>query len=299
MSRLEQMFTFIKVIEKRGFAKAGKELKISPAAVSKQIVSLEKSLGIKLIQRSTRSLQLTEPGEMYFQQCKRILQEIEEADSMISLLKKEPSGDLVVLASKVFAESLIVPHIKEFMTRYPKITLNLEMAERIPDFSLENIDLCIGMSIQAPPHIIQKTIGRTRYILAASPDYLKKYGVPKKIKDLEKHLYIAHSMRRPDTLVWKDNKREVHLKPILRLNDTKAMLECGEAGIGMIKVHQYVAKEALREGSLVEILKSDFLEEVPIFIYHKEMRLMPSKIRCFIDFMTEKLEAFQETIFSK
>lgn len=289
MTDLSQIKTFVLVSELGSLAAAARTLRISPAAVSKQLTRLEQELGVQLLVRSTRKLELTEVGINYCLQCRRILEEVEAASDLISQIKIVPNGVLKVVSGRHFAASYIVPHVKEFLWKYPKIELNLELAERIPDLNTEAIDVLIGMSISANENAVQKRIGTTSYSLCASPDYLKQFGIPEKPKDLKKHRYIAHSMRKPDNELVFHNKETISLIPYLRVNDTETMLNFALDGLGVVKLHHYVVKKHIEQGSLCELLRSYNTSKVPIYVAYVQRRFITSKVRCFIDFITERM----------
>ena len=287
---LEKIMTFIKVVEANSYMAAADQMKISKAAVSKQISTLEDSLGIKLIQRTTRRLALTEAGELYYQECKRLISLIGEMNELVSTMQAEPTGELRILSNRYFAERYILPSLNEFMALYPKVKINLELAERIPDFDKEKIDLVVGTSISGPPDSIQRTIGKTRYVFCASPSYLKIYGTPKKPMDLTHHRYITHTMRKPDYILNFENNLQIHVDPILRLNDVVSMRQCAIEGIGIIKLHDYMTTEAIKKGELIEILSEFSRTEYPLYLYYAQNRYLTPKIRYFIDFLMTKLE---------
>jgi DNA-binding transcriptional LysR family regulator len=289
MIDLSQMKTFILISELGSLAAAARAIGISPAAVSKQLTKLEEELGLQLLVRSTRRLELTEIGVNYYSQCQRILEEVEAASALVAQMKVIPNGVLKVVSGRHFATSYIVPHMKEFLLKYPKIELHLELAERVPDLNTEGIDVLIGMSISATGDAIQKRIATTSYSLCASPDYLKKFGTPKKPDDLKHHRYIAHSMRKPDNELLFHNKEIVTLTPYIRVNDAETMLNFALDGLGIVKLHHYVVKKHLEQGSLQELLSSYNNPEIPIYVAYPQRRFIASKIRCFIDFITEKI----------
>jgi DNA-binding transcriptional LysR family regulator len=289
MPDLSQIETFVLTADLGSLAAAARKLGISSAAVSKQLTRLEEELGLQLLMRSTRRLELTEVGINYCHQCRRILDEVEAASALISQVKVLPSGVLRVVSGRHFANAYIVPHMKEFLLKYPKIELNLELAERVPDLNLESIDVLIGMSISASGDDIQKRIATTAYTFCASLDYLEQFGIPKKPGDLKKHRYITHSMRKPDNeLIFRGNER-ITLSPYIRVNDTQAMLNFALEGLGIVMLHHYVVKEHIERGALQELLTSYISMEVPIYVAYPQRRFISSKVRCFIDFVLEKM----------
>lgn len=290
MPDLSQMETFVLTSELGSLAAVARKLDVSPAAISKQLTRLEEELGLQLLVRSTRRIELTEVGVNYCLQCRRILEEVEAASALILQVKAVPYGILKIVSGRHFATSYIVPHMKEFLLKYPEIELNLELAERVPDLNLEAIDVLIGMSISATGDAIQKRIATTSYSFCASPDYLKEFGVPEKPDDLKHHRYITHSMRKPDNELLFRDKEVVTITPYIRVNDAQTMLNFALEGLGIVKLHHYVVKEYLERGSLQELLTTYNNSEIPIYVAYPQRRYIPSKTRCFIDFIVEKIK---------
>lgn len=290
MIDFSQMETLVLTSELGSLASAARKLGISSAAVSKKLSKLEQTLGLQLLERSTRKVELTEAGVNYCNQCKRILEEVEIASALAAQVKAIPSGSLKIVSGRHFAASYVVPYLKEFLSKYPQIDLELELAERIPDLNSEGIDVLIGMSVSAKGEVIQKKIATTSYVLCASPAYLKKYGTPQKPGDLKKHRYITHSMRKPDNELLFSNKEVIHLKPYLSMNDAQTMMKLALDSLGIVKLHHYVVKEMLAQGKLVEVLSSYMEAEIPLYVAYPERRYVPSKTRCFIDFIVGKIK---------
>lgn len=282
------MEAFVLTSELGSLAAVARKHGVSPAAISKQISRLEKELGLQLLVRSTRRIELTDVGINYCLQCRRILEEVEVASALISQVKAVPYGILKIVSGRHFANAYIIPHIKEFLLKYPKIELNLELAERIPDLNVEAIDVLIGMSISATGDAIQKRIATTSYSFCASPSYLKQFGMPEKPADLKNHRYITHSMRKPDDELVFQSKEIITLTPYIRVNDAQTMLNFALDGLGIVKLHRYVVKEQLERGTLQELLSAYSHSEIPIYVAYPQRRYIPSKTRCFIDFIVEK-----------
>jgi DNA-binding transcriptional LysR family regulator len=163
----------------------------------------------------------------------------------VEQMKTTPQGTLKVVSGSYFASSHIVPYLREFLTLFPNIYINLELAERMPNFDEEVIDVLIGMSIPATGNVIQRKITTTRCCFCASLDYLKKFGTLEIPTDLLKHQHIIHSMRNPSNLLKFPNKEEIKLEPYLCVNDSKTMVKLAEEGLGIIKSHYSLVKELL------------------------------------------------------
>lgn len=290
MPEFSQIETFVLTSELGSLAAVARKLGISPAAISKQLTRLEEELGLQLLVRSTRHIELTEVGINYCLQCRRILEEVEAAAALVSQVKVVPCGILKIVSGRHFATAYIVPHMKEFLTKYPQIELNLELAERVPDLNSEEIDVVIGMSISATGDAIQKRIATTNYSICASPEYLKKFGTPKTPEDLKNHRYITHSMRKPDNELLFRNKELITLNPYIRVNDAQTMLNFALEGLGIVKLHDYVVKEHIERGALQELLIPYNNSEIPLYVAYPPRRYISSKTRHFIDFIVEKIE---------
>jgi DNA-binding transcriptional LysR family regulator len=280
--KLERIQTFITVIEVNGFSSAATRLGISTAAVSKQIRELEEDLKVQLIERTTRRLHLTEAGQGYYDQCKRLMEEVRETEGIATHLTAEPAGLLSVFVARHFGEQIIVPQLKAFMSRYPKIRINLDLGERIPDPTLETVDLIVGVTLAGPDLWIQKKIGETRYVFCASSEYLTEYGVPKNPIDLVQHHYIQHKMRKNELEF--NSGETLKIVPALTLNDTRSMLESALSGLGIVLLHEYVVRASLGRGTLVEVLHRSIKPKLPIYIFYPPRRFLPSKVRVFMEY---------------
>lgn len=288
MIDLADMRLLVLITELGSLAAAARKLKVSAAAVSKQLNKMEKELKVQLLLRSTRRVELTDIGRDYSVQCQRVLEEASQADALISQMQAIPCGSLYVLSNPHFAASYIVPYISKFLSKYPQVHLNLELGERIPKLGEEAIDIVIGMSISASGDVIQKKIATTSYVYCASPEYFKVFGIPEKPEDLKKHRYMTHSMRRPDDSVKFDDGKDIAVQPYLRVNDTETLLKLALSGLGIVKLHRYVVQDYIKSGNLVELFTEQNKLEISIYVAYPQRRFVPSKIRCFLDFFCPK-----------
>ena len=244
MTHFSQIAAFIAVVEQNSFAGAARQQGVSTAAVSRQVARLEAELHAQLLHRTTRRVTLTEIGAQYYQQCKKALGELAEAEKTISASRSVATGTLSITSSRYFALQYLLPRLPGFMAQNPALEVKIELAERFPDLERENIDLIFGMSMPESLDLVRKRVATTRYVLCASPGYLKKRKTPKVPEDLIQHRYIAHSMRQPDNVVTFKNNREIMVKPVLRINDSQALRECAVQGMGIVQLHDYMALDA-------------------------------------------------------
>lgn len=293
MSRLTQISTFIEVVNRNSFAGAARRLKLTPAAVSKQISTLESELGVQLLKRSTRKVALTEEGVIYLAHAKRILEVYYEAEAAISYSKEEPSGTLTVVCGPHLGNRYVIPHLKEFLELYPKIKMNISLTQVMPDFEKDKVDVVVGLSTGIPASCIQRRLIYARKVICASPKYLKVHGVPKKPGDLAYHRIIAHTMSRPNNVVSFNNGEDVYVDPILLFNDTRTMLTSALDGIGIVELHDYIVDEGLKSGSLVEILGKyvEQKKQIPLYVAYPQASQVHMKVRTFIDFVLEKMNS--------
>jgi len=280
MSKLERLKTFIKVIESKTFSAASRDLGISIPAVSKQISQLEKELHIQLLERSTRSLVLTDVGRHYYESVKRLMNDFHEAEAFIAQLNKEPQGELKIVCNRYVGMSLIIPRLKEWSRLYPKVMLNIELADRIVDIMKERIDIVIGLPYGETEEVIEQKIYQTRYVFCASPAYLKQKGTPANLKELRKHSFIAHRGRQgADT-------QPHQILPSMQLNDSYAILQCALQGLGIAKFHEYLVLPYLENGELIEILNGSERELLQINMVYPYRVYPQSKTKLFAAFLT-------------
>lgn len=284
MNKLQNMLAFVAVVEANGFAVAARKQKISIANISRRVSQLERQLGVQLLRRTTRQLSLTEIGNQYYEQCKKTLSELAEIEAAISEGQNDAVGDLHIMSTPQLCLRFLLPKLAEFMEQNPKLQIKLEIAERLPDFNQSEVDLFFGGSFEGTLDIVRRRICTTRYILAASPDYFKKYGTPKKPQDLSEHRYIAHMARLEDSTITFNRDKKIFVKPTLWLNNTILMKQCAMKGMGIVNLHDYVIADVLANKQLVEILPEYQKKSVNVYLYYKKTKYLQAKIRRFIDF---------------
>lgn len=283
--KLEQLHTFKQVVEFNGFSAAANQLDISKVAVSKQIAQLEQALKTKLFDRNARKLSLTQSGTLLYQHALQLLESANELEEIFARQHKEPEGLLRIMVTPHFSEFFLVPHLNQFMSLYPKIQLELILEERFPHLEAEKIDLFIGSSMPGYDNLVRKKIGTTRYIFCASPGYLQQQGVPLLPKDLSSHRYLNHTMRVPNHIISFTKDQSLMVKPVLQINNTQALLQCAIHGVGLVKLHEYVVREAIQKGQLIEVLDKHGENDVPIYLFYTYQKFIPNKIKIMLSFL--------------
>src|SRR6185437_1979790 len=285
MSKLEQLETFIKVVEHTGIARAALALNLSSSAVTKQIQALETNIGVALFDRSKRSLKLTEIGERYYLEAVSSLKNLQQLESLIHTNQKEVSGILKVRSMHFVANQLIIPRLPRFLERYPKLQLNLENLEHMPNFWQDGVDVMYGASFPGQDDWVQKKIGLTDLILCASPIYLKQFGNPKTLEELKNHRYLTHTARNPDHLI-RLNKQNLIVPPYLWFNNYESMIAAAYVGLGFIWLHQNAVAIQLERGDFIELFPQHALRNQAMYLYYQNGQYIHPKIRAFVDFFS-------------
>ena len=293
MSFTTQMMTFIAVVEAKSFTQAARRLSITPTAVSKQIKQLEEHLTQQLLERDTRKVKVTEIGEQFYTHCKRVEQEVMAAKTFIRSQSIEPQGQLRILCAMIFANTYLIKNLQIFHERYPKIQLNIELAERIPDREDENFDILVGFSLlpQIPIQLRSRPLLKTRYVLCAAPHYLKKNGTPKVLDDLQQHQLISHPLRTPINLIRVQKGTEVYMPPPeIVINSLDALVTLCCEGAGILLATEMQVGELLQREKLIRLLPDYPWQEVSMYLFYRYLEYEQQKVRCFIDFCLEVIE---------
>lgn len=286
MNLLSFVEPFLAVADQKSFTRAAEQLGITKGAISQAIRQLETLLKVTLFFRTTRSVQLSEEGKIFYQQCQRLKNEMEVTFDLVQQFHEAPQGKLRISCNPYYAKSKLPALIREYMKRFPEVKLELICDERLPDMAAEQIDVVFGINWPAPDDVVAKVIAHTRYVLCASPGYLAQYGIPKQPEDLKKHRYFPHMGRdliRPVMYIEELLANDLNIK--LAANNIQVMQSLAEAGLGIIQVHDYVVQDALAEGKLVEILSSHSQPDVPLYVYYQKHRFVQPKIRQFINLL--------------
>lgn len=286
---LQHFETFIKVAEYQSFTKTAKHLGVTKAAVSHTIRLLEESFNADLLIRSTRSVRLTDEGEVLFKQCLRLQEELVATRQLVSGFQDTPTGTLRVSANRYLFESELLPTIKIYQQRFPEVQLEFLLDERMLNMNDENIDIIYGINWTPPDDIVARKVGQTRYVLCASPGYLKQHGTPNHINDLLDHQYIAHSGRSPENMLNDlKNKSAPAIRPKISVNNVSQIKQLALNDMGIVQLHDYVVKNELADGSLVEILSDQTnATEISLYIFYQKHRFVQPKIRQFILLLEE------------
>ena len=294
MQDLAAMAIFAQVIESKSFSAAADEVGLSKSAISKQISRLEENLGVRLINRTTRRLSLTDAGRRFYIHCARLVAEAQEAERAVTSLQQEPKGDLRINAPMSFANLHLAPLIPEFLARYPKLTLDLDLTDRYVDPWQEGYDLSIRIGRLEDSSLIARRIAPFRRVICAAPDYIARHGQPRHPRDLSQHncLQYAYLATRQE---WRFRNEtgvvSVKVEGNFRANNGEALLAAAVGGLGIVLAPTFMAAQALVTGRLVPILTDWQQEEAAIYALYPHRRSLSAKVRVFIEFLSERFGA--------
>ncbi|WP_439587777.1 LysR family transcriptional regulator [Hydrogenophaga sp.] len=289
MDRWTEIELFVQVAETGSLSKAAESLDLSNASASRHLAALEERLGVRLVERNTRRLYLTDTGQEFFQRARTILSDLRDAESTVNAAALNPTGVLRVTASLSFSMHHIAPLLREYTDRYPNVTVHVEAANRYLDIIDNNIDVAIrNREYEPDSNITIRRLAETRRILVASPGYLARHGVPHDLDDLQRHkLLIYIHANNPYELRFSrgDEQRTVSVKGLLESNDGQILRAAALDGMGILIQPSYIVYDDVVAGRLVPMLDDWDLPHLTINLAYPSRKHLSAKVRTFIDFM--------------
>ncbi|MDK2126908.1 LysR family transcriptional regulator [Parachitinimonas caeni] len=294
MDRLHLMTVFVAVAESESFAGGARRLGMSPPAVTRAVAALEERLGVKLLNRTTRHVRVTEAGQRYLEDARRIIAEVDEADEAAVGINAEPRGHLAVTAPVLFGKLFVMPAVVDYLQRYPQMEVSALFLDRVVNLLEEGLDVGIRIGELADSTMKALRVGYVRRVVCASPEYLDKLGLPLAPEDLLGHQIIAASGVSP-TIEWKFQRDGetvgVRVRPRLVITSNDAALEAAVRGFGITRLLSYQVAQQLANQQLKIILSEFEPPRLPIHIVHREGRRPSAKMRAFIDLMAAHLRS--------
>jgi DNA-binding transcriptional LysR family regulator len=292
MDRFASMTAFVKVVECGSFSAAARRLNLSPNRITKHVQSLEERLGVRLLNRTTRKVSLTEVGRVYYERCTRLLGELDETERLASALQTTPRGELRVNAAPSFGMLQLAPAIQDFTTLYPDVSVELNLTERMVDLVEEGLDVAVRVEALPDSSLIARHLAPCRVVICAAPSYLERHGVPQTPADLAAHNCLTLTMS-PFYSEWHfigaDGKEQkIHVTGNLRANSAIALAEAALKGQGLTFQPTYVVGEDLNAGRLVPVLSDYALAELAVRALYPHSRLLSAKVRAFVDFLVAR-----------
>ena len=292
MDVMHSMAVFRRVVEAKSFSAVARETNMSQSTVSKHIASLEERLDTKLLNRSTRSLKLTEAGQEYYQHCIRILNDFQEAEASVGKGKIDPTGTLRISTSAAFGRTYILPYLGEFLSTYPDINIDLMFGDKYTDLVKEGIDLAIRIGPLEDSSLIAKKIGTSPRVVVASPEYLVKHGRPKKPADLTKHDCLFYSLQKSPDLWYFNSTQEgdesIRVNGRIKASSPDAVCDATLEGLGISILGEWYVRKHLKNGHLIKILPDFKPTAYDIHAVYPERRFMPQKVKRMIQFNNNK-----------
>ncbi|WP_186205520.1 LysR family transcriptional regulator [Burkholderia gladioli] len=292
MDNLNGIVAFVRTAETLSFVAAGRKLGISASAVGKTIARLERSLGVRLFHRTTRRVTLTEEGRHFHERCHRILEELRDAEATLSASAQTPRGRLRV-SLPVIGYRFLLPVLPAFSARYPDIELDLDFNDRLVDVVEGGFDAVIRSGQLSDSSLMSRRLGPFRFVLCASPDYLARAGVPRGLADLAAHEGVRYRFPTTGKLQhWSllpDGGEPPNLRCAMTCNNMEALRGAVIAGFGIGFMPDFLARDALAAGSLVEVLEPHSIAPGQFSILWPSSRQLSPKLRVFVDFMCEHL----------
>jgi LysR family transcriptional regulator for bpeEF and oprC len=299
MDKFNDINIFVRSAQSKSFSVAAQQLKMSPSAVSKAIMRLEESLGIRLMNRTTRKITLTDDGASFYERCRHILDELEEAELEVKRSRSTPTGTLRIDLTTELGQLHIIPALPQFIDRYPDLKLNISLSNRIADVIEEGIDAVVRIGTGPDRSLIMHGVGMARFIVCATPNYLRRYGIPKTLEDLKHHNCISFvspwTGRVFDWQFQQDGQKiRLPVEGNLCLNNGESILDIALAGVGLVQVYNYIAGEAIARGKLIPVLEKYVAPGSSISVIYPQKRHLSAKIRAFVDFMSELMARLRQ-----
>lgn len=293
MDRLDAMAILVAAVAEGSFSAAGRKLGVPLPTISRKVADLEAHLKTQLLVRSTRKLALTEAGQAYVAACKRILEEVDEAETRASGEYTIPRGELTLTAPIVFGRLHVLPVVNNFLSDFAEITVRLVLADQNINLLDDHIDLGVRIGDLPDSSLVATRVGVLRRVVCGSPDYFAAHGVPQTPGDLTKHACIMFSaMASGASWAFKSGTRP--MKPIhpscrLHVNTAEAAVDAAIAGIGITNVLSYQIARAVQDGDLIVVLAEFEPPPIPVHLIHAQQGLLPLKMRRFLEFAAPRL----------
>lgn len=279
---------FAEAARQRSFAKAARELGLTPSAVTKSVQRLEQQLGLRLFQRTTRHVTLTQEGEEYYARCKRVLDELGELALLAAGTTARPTGVLRVDAPLVYGKKVILPLLARLVQRHPQLRLDVRLSDQFTDVIGSGVDAVIRIGTIADTRLVARRIGQQQLAVYGAPGYLARRGRPRRPADLEAHDCVVFQMPtsgryRQWEFVVRRRPMAVHPAPAHVVNDGEGLVSAACAGLGLVQIPDLIAEDAVKAGRLEEVLAACRPRPMPISVVFASSRHMPVRLRAFID----------------
>lgn len=292
MDKFQVMKIVVEVAERKSFSRASQHLRLSPPVATRAVANLEDRLGVKLFNRTTRQVKLTEVGANYVADAKRILEEMERIEAAATGSHDKPKGHLCITAPVLFGEKHVAPIITEYLSLYPEVSLMASLLDRNVNLLDEGIDVAIRIGpLQDASHFAVR-VGMVCRVVVGAPSYIETYGMPETPKDLVNHQIIQASTVEATTN-WRfgpeNQSQQVKVMPRLVINQNAAAVRAAKLGLGLSRLMSYQVTDAIEEGTLLRVLRDFETEALPVHVVHLQGRRANAKTRAFVDLAVQRL----------
>jgi DNA-binding transcriptional LysR family regulator len=291
--KLEELTAFIEVARRRSFVRAAEQLEMSVSVVSRAVAALETRLGVRLLQRTTRSVNLTEAGEKYFIRCETLVAELSSAELEATAQGAELRGRLRVSVATGLGMTHLVPALPEFLARHPALTLDLHVSNRFVDLIDERFDVAIRVGTLSDSRLVARRLAPNRRVLAASASYRSRRGLPEQPAELKDHPCLVLDVgEHPDRwdLCRRNTTVSVAVEDLMRCNQAPALLEACHQGVGIALLPAFMLTAEFAARRLVHVLPTWATQEQGIYAIYPGRRLVPAKVTAFVDYVAEQLQ---------
>jgi len=291
MDKVQEMASFVAVVEAGSFVRAADAIGLSKAAVSRHVGELEQRLGVRLLQRTTRRVSLTVEGQQFYARCKELLASIDEAEAEVGAHRGEASGLLRINAPLSFGVLHLAPLWGRFAAAHPKVVLDITLSDRIVDLVEEGFDVAVRIAALPSSNLVSRRLATTRVVLCASPEYLARHGTPSHPRELGVHRTISYSYWAGGRNEWKFDGPEgevaVRVHPVLHANNGDTCRAAALDHLGVILQPDFIVGDDLRRGALVQLMPQYRSIELGIHALYPTRKHLPLKVRGLVDFLVE------------
>lgn len=288
MDTASRLILFADVIDNGSFSKTASRREVNRSLVSKQIAKLEENLSVRLLNRTTRSLSLTDAGHAIYQHACTLREQLMETEALVASLQKDISGELRISSTTHFGRLHVLPVVEALIEDYPGLTVELRLEDRYVDIVGERYDVAVRITESDDSSLVARKLTDNPFVMVASPAYLERYGTPKNIEDLNTHRFVVYAGDNDvkDSWAYRDGSeiKTFTINPRIKVNDGYLMMKSAQDGIGIALTATFVSQDALKDGSLVTVLPDvELMPYSPIYVMYPSRSHLPNKTRLFID----------------
>jgi DNA-binding transcriptional LysR family regulator len=292
MDKMNAMATFVRIVDKGSLTAAAAGLDTSVPSVVRSLAALEKHLGVRLLNRTTRRIHLTDEGAQYLDGCRAILAAVQDMEISLTSGQAQPQGRLSVTASVLFGRRYVAPIASEFIRRYPEVTADLLFVDRVVSIIDEGIDVAVRIGHLRDSSLVAVRVGEVRRVVCASPQYLQRHGAPRTPADIARHHCVRHTGLAPRSeWQFRVGRRQVSVavNAVVTCNEIDSALTACTSGLGLGMFLSYQVAPARKSGELNYLLEEFETEPLPVHVVYPHTRLLSARVRAFVDECVEKL----------